>query len=69
MPAVDSPNDHGLSFIHLEEILSALLASPKAVGIEITIFDPDLDPDGIYAKALGQTIETAFAKSGRFKLE
>jgi arginase len=67
MPAVDSPNPHGLTFVQLKEILSTLLASPKAVGLEITIFDPDLDPDGKLAAQLAKTIEQAFTESGRFK--
>jgi arginase len=67
MPAVDSPNPRGLTFVQLKEILSTLLASPKAVGLEITIFDPDLDPDGKLAAQLAKTIEQAFADSGRFK--
>jgi arginase len=66
MPAVDSPNPHGLSVVQLKEILATLLASPKAVGLEITIFDPDLDPDGKLAAQLSRTIEQAFAESGRF---
>jgi arginase len=66
MPAVDSPNPRGLSFVQLEEILATLLASPKAVGLEITIFDPDLDPDGKLAAQLAKTIVQAFADSGRF---
>jgi len=66
MPAVDSPNPRGLTFVQLKEILSTLLASPKAVGLEITIFDPDLDPGGKLAAQLAKTIEEAFAESGRF---
>jgi arginase len=66
MPAVDSPNDRGITFVQLKEILSVLLASPMAVGLEITIFDPDLDPDGRLAAQLAKTIEQAFAESGRF---
>jgi len=66
MPAVDSPNDHGLMFGPLKTILIALLSSPKAVGLEITIFDPDLDRDGRLAADLVLVIEQAFAESGRF---
>ena len=68
MPAVDSPNDRGLSFEQLQQILSKLLASPKALGLEVTIFDPTLDPDGRYAACLAQTIEQSFIASGRFRL-
>lgn len=66
MPAVDSPNDNGLSFEELRDILTELLSSPKAVGLEITIFDPELDPDGALARRLAATIEQAFVNSGRF---
>lgn len=66
MPAVDSPNERGLSFAQLRALLAPLLASPKAVGLELTIYDPDLDPDGRYGAALAHTIEAAFADSGRF---
>ena len=50
----------------LRALLAPLLASPKAVGLELTIYDPDLDPDGRYGAALAHTIEGAFADSGRF---
>ncbi len=66
MPAVDSPNPRGLTFVQLKEILATLLASPKAVGLEVTIFDPDLDPDGKLAAQLAKTLEQAFVESGRF---
>lgn len=51
MPAVDSPNQDGLTYEELIEILQLLLASGSAVGLELTIFDPDLDPDGRIAQA------------------
>lgn len=50
MPAVDSRTADGLSYKELTEILTPLLSSKKAVGMEITILDPDLDEDGIYTK-------------------
>jgi len=68
MPAVDSPNPRGLDFAQLEDVLAALLASPGAVGMEVTIFDPDLDPGGKLAQRLAGTIERAFRRSGRFAL-
>lgn len=46
MPAVDSRASDGLSYDELREILTPLLASKKAIGLELTILDPDLDPDG-----------------------
>lgn len=65
MPAVDSPNPRGMRFDELETILTGLLASPRAVGMELTIFDPDLDPDGRRARQLADVIERAFLRSGR----
>jgi arginase len=68
MAAVDSPNQRGLSFEQLQQILSVFLSSPKARGLEVTIYDPTLDPDGTYAKGLAHTIEQSFVASGRFRL-
>ena len=48
MPAVDSREIDGLTYKELKELLTPLLLSKKAVGIEITILDPNLDPDGKY---------------------
>ncbi|WBQ07685.1 arginase family protein [Kribbella sp. CA-293567] len=59
MPAVDSPDPGGLQHEHLRELLRPLLASPKCVGLDIGIFDPDLDPDGRYAAALADTLVAA----------
>ncbi|WP_435742636.1 arginase family protein [Microbacterium sp. PMB16] len=50
MPAVDSPDPGGLSAAQLTDLLRAL--APQAVGASITVFDPDLDPDGRYARLL-----------------
>ena len=46
MPAVDSPSPRGLSIAELEAALRVFLADPRAVGLELTIYDPDRDPDG-----------------------
>lgn len=50
MPAVDSRTPDGLSYAAFKEILRPLLASNKLTGLQITILDPDLDPDGLYTK-------------------
>ncbi|ONF70454.1 arginase family protein [Amycolatopsis keratiniphila] len=47
--AVDSPDPGGLSPDRLVELLRGLLVIPGAAGLELTIFDPDLDPDGTQA--------------------
>ena len=50
MPAVDSRAKDGLNYGELFELLSPLMSSRKAIGIEITILDPDLDKKGKFAK-------------------
>lgn len=50
MPAVDSRHPDGLSYQELGPILRATLQSGLAVGLQITILDPDLDPHGQITK-------------------
>ncbi|WP_238160766.1 arginase family protein [Kribbella pratensis] len=59
MPAVDSPDPGGIDHEQLRALLHPLLAAPKCVGIDIGIFDPDLDPDGVYAAELTDTLVAA----------
>jgi arginase len=51
MPAVDSRYPGGLSYETLVSLLRPLLASSRALGVEFTIYDPDLDPDGSIGRA------------------
>jgi arginase len=46
MPAVDSPDPGGLNYPELIGLLDPLLSHPLCTGMEITILDPDRDPDG-----------------------
>ncbi len=50
MPAVDYRLEGGLSFSELSELLKRLLASGRAVGMTVTIFNPALDTDGRVAR-------------------
>jgi len=50
MPAVDSRQADGLDYKEFNEILRLLLTDTKAIGLEITILDPDLDPTGEYTR-------------------
>ncbi|RRS01338.1 arginase family protein [Glycomyces terrestris] len=61
MPAVDSPNPGGLSHAELRALLAPLLASEHCAGFEITVFDPDLDPDGRLAAELTDTLVAVIA--------
>lgn len=46
VPAVKfHPNECGLRLDELEEILAGLLASRRVAGMNLSIFDPELDPD------------------------
>jgi arginase len=56
MPAVDAPEPGGLTHQELAALLQTLTASELAVGMQLTIFDPDLDPDGRLAAELTGTV-------------
>ena len=59
MPAVDSPGTPGLDQEELVSVLRSLLDDPRAVGLTLTVFDPDLDPDGRYAKLITKVVADA----------
>lgn len=63
MPAVDYRMPDGFSFEELSSVLKILMASPKAVGLEITIFNPILDPDGLIAQSLTQSLVAGLVSS------
>jgi arginase len=65
MPAVDSPQPGGLTYGELIELLGTALASDLALGFQVTIFDPDLDPDGHHARRLAAALREAFVRAGR----
>ena len=62
MPAVDSPNPDGLDYDQLGAALRALLGDPRVAGMDLTIYDPELDPDGVYGDRLTETLAGAFAR-------
>jgi arginase len=45
MPAVDSPTAGGPTIDELVQLLTPLVHHPQALGLEVTIYDPGLDPD------------------------
>ena len=57
MPAVDSPEADGPTFRQLTPLLRHLVKSPRCVGMEVTIYDPDLDPTGICADRIVNCLE------------
>ncbi|GAB1694072.1 hypothetical protein KRM28CT15_58750 [Krasilnikovia sp. M28-CT-15] len=56
MPAVDAPSPGGIAFPELELLLAGLVDTPHCLGVEITVFDPDYDPDGAYAEEITSTL-------------
>jgi arginase len=60
MPAVDSPAPGGMSYEELTGLIAALLGSGRAAGMEVTVFDPDLDPGGSIARAFTEAIVSSF---------
>jgi len=62
MPAVDSPDPGGLDPDELTELLTAL--APAAIGAQVTVFDPDLDPDGRCARLLTDILSTGLRELG-----
>jgi arginase len=59
MPAVDSPEPGGLDHAQLRALLTPLLASPGSVGLDVGIFDLDLDPDARLVAELTDTLVAA----------
>jgi arginase len=63
MPAVDSPDPGGLNYPELITLLEPLLSHHLCSGIEITILDPDRDPDGKivleFISQIGGTLQRA----------
>ena len=61
MPAVDSRQPGGMAYAELMDLLRPLLRSGLAVGMEITIFDPELDSTGEIAEAFTAAVVEAFS--------
>ncbi|MFI2113724.1 arginase family protein [Streptomyces rubiginosohelvolus] len=63
MPAVDSPDDGGLLPDELAPLLRTLVSSPRCVGLNVTIYDPDLDPDGTAGALLADLVVGALKEA------
>ena len=61
MSAVDYRLPDGLSWLELDAILRTALGSPRAVGMEVTIFNPHLD-DGTLARSLVEALVRSLTK-------
>jgi arginase len=52
MSAVDSPEPGGLMPDELVQLLGPLVRHPQALGLDVAIYDPALDPDRSCARRL-----------------
>ena len=65
MPAVDYRMPGGLAFAELSDLLRTLVATGKAVGMTIAIFNPRLDGDGSIARALVDSVVAGTGTASR----
>ncbi|OEJ23717.1 arginase [Streptomyces agglomeratus] len=66
MPAVDYRLPGGLSWPELETVLRTALADERARGLDVTIFNPRLDPGGTLAVRLTDCLSRGLsARTGR----
>ncbi|MEO3753247.1 arginase family protein [Streptomyces sp. B6B3] len=61
MPAVDYRLPGGLAWHELATVLDTAMASGRAVGFEVTIYNPDLDQDGVAGHELARLIGRSLA--------
>ncbi len=59
MDAVDSPGRPGFDFVELSTLLRALIGSGRVIGLDVCIYDPDLDPGHRFARPIVQCLADA----------
>lgn len=69
MPAVDSPLGGGLELEELADLLAPLARHPRALGMQLTIYDPSLDPERTAAGRLADLLERALGGTGASSTE
>ena len=62
MPAVDYRLPGGLSWEELTTAMRIASESHRVVGLEVTIYNPQLDPDGSGARGLVKVIRDALGQ-------
>lgn len=63
MGAVDSPAPGGAETDDLARLLAGLVNHPRALGMNLTIYDPLLDPEGSCARELVELLHTALGQT------
>jgi arginase len=63
MQAVDDPRPDGLAWDELVSALSIAMRSGHAAGLQIAIYNPDIDPGGSNGRSLAAAVREALAAS------
>ena len=63
MQAVDDPRPDGLAWDELLSALSIAVRSGRAVGLQVAIYNPDIDAGGSNGRGLAATVREALAAS------
>jgi arginase len=63
MQAVDDPRPDGLAWDEVVSALSIAVRSGRAVGLQVAIYNPDIDADGSNGRGLATTVREALAAS------
>ena len=61
MQAVDDPRPGGLSWEELAAAVRVAMDSGRAVGLQVAIYNPDIDADGSNGRGLAATLREALA--------
>jgi arginase len=61
MQAVDDPRPEGLTWDDVISALRTALGSGRAVGLQVAIYNPDIDADGSNGRGLAATVREALA--------
>ncbi len=68
MPAVDYRLPDGFSWNELTSVLKLAIASGRAVGLEVTIYNPALDDEGSAGRGLANVLVAALGTSAAWTL-
>lgn len=69
MPAVDSPGSPGFDFSFLSSLIEGLMEKQEAIGLNLTIYDPEEDPAREYATLIAQSISSALTNAQKTRNE
>ncbi|MGR7001968.1 arginase family protein [Yinghuangia aomiensis] len=61
LPAVDTPGRPGLDYDQLARLAETLLGTGRVIGLDVSVYDPELDPDGTHAARIADCLATALA--------